>query len=379
MAVIGAGVLGASIAGNLARLGHTVTLIEARGVGAGTTATSFAWINANQKTPRDYFELNAAGLAAHRRAAAEGKAAPWLHLTGHLQWAVGDAGQSALHAKDERLRAWGYAVRRLRRSEVRDLEPDLLLDRVDELSYYPDEGYVQPMLYLDHLVRLGEELGVRLRTGSAVVDFEGAGGRLHAVRMASGDVATADVFVSCCGRWTPEVTARAGASIALVPVERGSPAVGLLGATAPVATRLRRVVTSPQLNMRPDGDGRILLQAHDLEETVEPAAPRRIGSPQAAELLRRAGRLLRHFDGAYLESLRIGVRPLPVDGRSVIGWAPQVEGLYVVVTHSGITLAPVIGELAAREVGGGAHEPLLGPFRPSRFTSDTGDRADCRR
>src|SRR5262249_59944955 len=91
-----------------------------------------------------YFELNAAGLAAHRRAAAEGKAAPWLHLTGHLQWAVGDAGQSALHAKDERLRAWGYAVRRLRRSEVPGLEPDLLLDGVDEVSYYPTKATFSP-------------------------------------------------------------------------------------------------------------------------------------------------------------------------------------------------------------------------------------------
>src|SRR5262249_3821116 len=268
VAVIGAGVLGASIAGNLARLGHTVTLIEARGVGAGTTATSFAWINANQKTPRDYFELNAAGLAAHRRAAAEGKAAPWLHLTGHLQWAVGDAGQSGLHAKDERLRAWGYAVRRLRRSEVRDLEPDLLLDRVDELSYYPDEGYVQPMLYLDHLVRLGEELGIRLRTGSAVVDFEGAGGRLHAVRMASGDVATADVFVSCCGRWTPEVAARAGASIAPVPVgglpgrwPAGRPGARRAQARAggPLAAAQHAAGwgrPNPAAGSRPGGDGR---------------------------------------------------------------------------------------------------------------------------
>jgi glycine/D-amino acid oxidase-like deaminating enzyme len=180
----------------------------------------------------------------------------------------------------------------------------------------------------------------------------------------------ADVFVSCCGRWTPEVAARAGVSIPLVPAETGSEAVGLLAAAAPGATRLRRVVSSPQLNLRPDGDGRILLQALDLDGTVRPEAPRGIDSPHGAELLRRAGRLLRDFRGAHLESLRVGVRALPVDGRSVVGWAPGVEGLYVVVTHSGITLAPVLGELAAREVGGGADEALLRPFRPSRFASD---------
>lgn len=371
MAVIGAGVLGASIAGHLARLGHTVTLIEASHVGAGTTATSFAWVNANQKTPRDYFELNVAGMAAHRQALAEGGAPPWLHLTGHLQWAAGGAGQAALDAKDERLRAWGYAVTRLRPADVRDLEPDLLLEGVDEVSYYREEGYLLPRLYLGHLVRVCEEAGVTLRTGSAVVGFDAAAGpRLRAARMASGDAVAADVFVSCCGRWTPEVAARAGVWIPLVPAETGSAAVGLLGTTAPVATRLRRVVSSSQLNLRPDGGGRILLQALGLDGTVQPEAPPGIDSPHGAELLRRAGRLLRHFDGAYLESMRVGVRALPVDGRSVVGWAPGVEGLYVVVTHSGITLAPVLGELAAREVAGGADEALLRPFRPSRFASD---------
>ncbi len=370
VAVIGAGVLGASIAGPLARLGHTVTLIEAANVGAGTTATSFAWINANQKTPRDYFELNLAGMAAHRKALAEGRAAPWLHLTGHLQWAAGPAGQAALDAKDERLRAWGYAVKRLRPADVHDLEPDLLLEGVDEVSYYREEGYLLPRLYLAHLVRVCEELGVRLRTGSAGVGFDAAAGRLRAARTTSGDVVAADVFVCSCGRWTPEVAARAGVSIPLVPAETGSAAVGLLATAAPRATRLRRVVSSPQLNLRPDGDGRLLLQALDLDETVRPEAPPGIDSPHSAELLRRAGLLLRDFGGAHLESLRVGVRALPVDARSVVGWAPGVEGLYVVVTHSGITLAPVLGELAAREVGGGADEALLRPFRPSRFASD---------
>ena len=365
--VIGAGVLGASIAGRLARRGHTVTLIEATTVGAGTTGTSFAWINANEKTPRDYFELNLAGMAAHRQALAGGRAAPWLHLAGRLQWAAGGAGQAALDAKDERLRAWGYAVTRLERTDVLNLEPDLLLEGVDEVSYYREEGYLLPQLYLGHLLRECQELGVMLRTGSAVVGFDCAGARLRAALLASGDAVTADVFVSCCGRWTPEVAARAGVSIPLVPAETGSAAVGLLGATAPVATRLQRVISSPQLNLRPDGGGQILLQALDLEATVQPESPPGLDSPLATELLRRARQLLRGFDGAYLESLRVGVRALPVDGRSVVGWAPGVEGLYVVVTHSGVTLAPVLGELAAREVGCGADEPLLRPFRPSRF------------
>ncbi|WP_154670726.1 hypothetical protein [Actinopolyspora erythraea] len=50
---------------------------------------------------------------------------------------------------------------------------------------------------------------------------------------------------------------------------------------------------------------------------------------------------------------------------SVIDPAPDDEHLYVIATHSGVTLGPVLGEIAAREVLGTRH-PLAEPFRPNR-------------
>jgi glycine/D-amino acid oxidase-like deaminating enzyme len=51
----------------------------------------------------------------------------------------------------------------------------------------------------------------------------------------------------------------------------------------------------------------------------------------------------------------------------VVGWAPGADRLYVVVTHSGMTLSLLLGELAANEITTGAEQPILGPFRPDRF------------
>ncbi|HVC82377.1 MAG TPA: hypothetical protein VNL35_17965 [Chloroflexota bacterium] len=51
-----------------------------------------------------------------------------------------------------------------------------------------------------------------------------------------------------------------------------------------------------------------------------------------------------------------------------MGWMPGIAGLYVIVTHSGVTLAPILAELATREVHGSS-EALLAPFRPDRFTA----------
>src|SRR5260370_20354690 len=62
--VIGAGVLGASVAAALASSGLRVTLLDPDQPGRATSRWSFAWLNSNDKTPRPYHDLNHAGIRA---------------------------------------------------------------------------------------------------------------------------------------------------------------------------------------------------------------------------------------------------------------------------------------------------------------------------
>ena len=84
--VVGAGVLGTSVAYRLARAGAKVTVLEATRVGGGTSGISFAWTNANNKTPRAYFDLNVAGMRAHAALKDEFGATPWWHDGGRVEW-----------------------------------------------------------------------------------------------------------------------------------------------------------------------------------------------------------------------------------------------------------------------------------------------------
>ena len=59
--VIGAGVMGASVAYRLAQGGAAVTVLEAARIGGGTSGISFAWTNAHRKPPKPYHDLNVAG------------------------------------------------------------------------------------------------------------------------------------------------------------------------------------------------------------------------------------------------------------------------------------------------------------------------------
>jgi glycine/D-amino acid oxidase-like deaminating enzyme len=93
--------------------------------------------------------------------------------------------------------------------------------------------------------------------------------------------------------------------------------------------------------------------------------------PLARELLARASEVVPGIGHTEPEAVRIGVRPIPADGLSAVGDVDGLAGYYVVVTHSGVTLAALLGRLAAQEILTGESIAMLAPFRPARLLLDS--------
>src|ERR1700739_4132361 len=89
--VAGAGIIGASIAYHLAKRGARVTLLEKEHPAAGTTKNSFAWLNASEKSPRSYYDLNLAGIAGWRRLELDLGASLPIQWGGGVQWCKPEA------------------------------------------------------------------------------------------------------------------------------------------------------------------------------------------------------------------------------------------------------------------------------------------------
>jgi glycine/D-amino acid oxidase-like deaminating enzyme len=70
---------------------------------------------------------------------------------------------------------------------------------------------------------------------------------------------------------------------------------------------------------------------------------------------------------ARVEATRVGVRPMPRDEKPIVGALPGLEGFYVVVSHSGVTLGPLWGRIATAELLDRALDARLAPYRPARF------------
>ena len=368
--VIGAGVLGASVAARLAGAGMRVTLLEADQPGHGTSRWSFAWVNSNDKGPRPYHDLNHAGLRAWAELAPDLDGAAWYRPAGHVELAADGAG---LAARVERLASWGYPARLIDAAEAAELEP-ALLPADQTAAWFPEEAYLLTEPLIARMVAHLTSQGGTVLTGEPgrVTALDTGPGHTPRVRTAAGAVIEADEVISCAGRWTPALAALAGApgTVPLVAWDTpGSPApelvvrVGAVTREAPV-----RLIHTPQLALRPHSGGLLHLEAPDtpVDLHTPEAELRRL----ASDLLNRARRTVRGLDQARVVAARVCVRPLPADEQSIVGRLPGAEWLYVAVTHSGVTLAAHLSRLIAAELVPGAPGTQLRPGAPGAAAAE---------
>ncbi|MFD2417213.1 NAD(P)/FAD-dependent oxidoreductase [Amycolatopsis pigmentata] len=367
IAIVGLGVVGASVARALALDGAEVTVFERRRPGGGTSGTSYGWINSHRKEPRSYHELNREGMAEHE--ALWGAGGDFYVRSGALEWAIDDAGRERLAANDAQLRDYGYPLEVITRERAAEIAGDVLIPPgVTEVSWYPGECYARPVALLARLWDEARDHGAILRCPVGVTGVEplANGARVHT---GVPEPERFDRVVLAAGRWTGELTRMVEPAIPMVAPEAPvSP--GFLAYTTPIAARVSCPVVAPQLNFRPDGGGRLLMQALDLNAQATAGERSRPGPTFTAEILDRLRSLLRGGEHARIERVDLGLRSLPADGHTVAG-LDDSGSVYILATHSGITLGPLLGKFAAREILHDEPVARLRDFRPQRFTGAT--------
>lgn len=373
IAVIGAGVLGLSVARSLAQQGAKVTVFERNHVGAGTSSTTFAWINSNGKSPESYHHLNAQAIAEHLRLQQERTTeGQWLRQTGTYEWATSASEQKRLQDRVSRLMKLHYPVKNLAPDELQRKIPEIRLDpHAGEIWQFPGECLLIPSAFMAWLVSELHVYKAELRTQSEVTDLIETNDSAE-IRLANGEHWQGDSIVIAAGRWSAELTALVGQQLAMIdPNQPDKIACGFLGYTRPVLTQLQANLITPGLNVRPEGGGRLLLQCPDLDSFANPANPATIDSYIGEEMLRRLRRVLSNMEAAQLERIAVGQRSRPADGLPGVGYLSDNRRIYLMVTHSGMTLAPLLGRLCAEEIISGQRSPLLSDFSPLRLLGKT--------
>ncbi|WP_394436000.1 NAD(P)/FAD-dependent oxidoreductase [Streptomyces sp. SGAir0957] len=370
--VIGAGVLGACVAHHLARQGARVVVLDEAGRPAsGTSGATFSADVTHLKTPYAYYRLNRQGAEEHRLLSATLEGPAWLHPAPVVQWAEGDAAHRALRERVLRARGWGHDCRLAPASALRDLAPavDPAACAADEIAVYDGTAWYDAPRFVRALLDAAVQDGAETHYGVAVTGLVRAGdGRVTGVT-AGPRSWRADTVVNCAGPAADRIAALAGVRLPLRQVP------GLLAESAPLpGPPLAAIVVAPGVDLRPTPEGGVLALSWEidarLDATADPRGPAALdGLPR--ELHRRARTVLPGLARTGIADARIGVRPIPADGLPLAGAVASAPGLYHLVSHSAVTLAPVLGRLAAREIVTGRPAAELAPYRPDRAVPDS--------
>jgi glycine/D-amino acid oxidase-like deaminating enzyme len=351
--IVGAGIMGASIAYHLSKRGANVTVLEKQRPGAGATEKSFAWINAFSKLPRSYYDLNLYGVAGWRRLSLE-IADLQVQWGGSVQWATAEEAD-AMRQNIARLEQWGYAAHAIDESEILKLLPGCVPGAATAACFAEQEGTVDPMQALGAVLKSAQKLGATVEYPCEVTGISVGGGRVRGVETTRGRI-EADFLVLAAGVDTPRLAAMLQMEVPL----KESP--GLLAHTAPAPRMLDRLAFAPGANIKQNPDGRIVTGS-DFGKASTLDTSKEFGE----KLLEKARRFLPRIKEAKLETVTLGHRVLPKDDHPIVGFARNYPNLYIAAMHSGITLSPLVGQVAAAEILDGTSVDLLKDYRPSRF------------
>ncbi len=338
--IVGAGVIGASIAYHLARAGARVDLFEnAPRPAEGVTGAAFGWINSIHGTPQDQaaFALLLQGLEDFERLALE---LPELLLParrGSFIWHEREEDTLALF---ERHTHAGSNVELVEPRKIGALEPSLR-QRPSLAVLSPRDIAVSPVHLTRVMLAAAEALGCVVHYQQSVSALIQTQGRLSGVVLPNGTW-EADCVILAAGPQTTMLAHSIGISL---EVDR-SPAVLLRYSCE--AQFIERIINTPVLEIRQQGDGMLLvaksLRAGMAEDNFQSV------SQKVRDVI------IDTFDvpsPIQFHSALVGHRPIAPNGLPLFGPAADVAGLHIVVGHPGVILAPLLGRLTSELITSG--------------------------
>lgn len=363
--VVGAGVVGLSIAWRLADAGRSVTVLERSEVGAGASlaATGMLAPAAEHEPGSDpLLPLALDSLARWPAFRDDLEAASGLDIDyrtqGTLVLAIGRDEVERLRFRHDLQTRSGIRARWLSGLEVREREP-MLRPAVTAGILCEDDHQVDPRKVMAALIRACRAAGVALVAPCPAQSLDWAGGQVRGVVTAQGRIAAGTVVLAS-GAWSGER--------GLLPPELALPVRPIKGQALAVKTTARtgtltHMVWTEQVHMAPKGDGDLIVGA-----TVEDCGFRAgLTAGGLYALLEGARRVLPGIEEMEIGAVWSGYRPTSDDDAPIVD--RLAPGLVVATGHhrNGYLLTPATADAVTALVDTGAVPDFARGFGLGRF------------
>lgn len=363
--VIGGGVMGCGIALRLAQAGVRTVVLE-RAIPGAEASSAAGGILAAQEEAEGAGPVAALSLASRARIPAlvdELRALTAIDVgyreTGCLRLCADDAQVAATEDRVAWQRAAGLRLAWVRGNRaLRELEPSID-ERWEVGLHFPDDHQLEPRAYVRALSQAAALAGATFVTGAYVRRVVHEGGRVVAVDVEGGRVATPRVVVAA-GSWTSLVDGLGLPPAAVRPM-RGQ--IAMLETRPPA---VRGTIFAPGGYLVGRADGRVLCGS-----TMELAGyDRSVTAGGLAHVLGLALSVIPGLARAPVVETWANFRPTTDDRRPILG-ASAVDGLFLATGHfrNGILLSPITAEIIRDLVVHGRSAHDVAPFAPDRVAS----------
>ena len=371
--VIGAGVIGSSVAYHLARLGCTkVLVLDRTQIGAGTTSQSSGILRTHYSVIENVRMAQASWKVFNDFANYLGDedAASGMVKCGYVIAAPDGPKLSPLHAALQAQQAQGIEVKFLGQKEAASLLPIARFDDAALIGYEPEAGFADAYLVATSFARTARRLGVKIMEGVEVHKLLLEGGKVAGVETSQGTFRSSTV-ISAQNIWATDIERWTGIASPVVP-ERHT----VLALEGPEAYTFKMPVYkdlgSPgMLYCRSYGGKQMLVSEGIVGETL-PTPDNEQGDISMDYMVEVGAQVAERFpsyETAGVASSWTGVYDVTPDWNPVLGRLPDVPGLVVGYGFSGhgFKLSPAVGLVLAQSALGLPTEVDIAPYALERF------------
>ncbi len=371
--IIGAGVMGASIAFQLSKKSNKrVTLIDQTPPLGGMSGRTFGQIRLHYSNAL-LLEMAMRGVQFFRNWQSEvGYGDPGYVQMGYLLIVV-EKQLDALQRNINLAQSLGIETHFVDPAQIKKIEPSLNIDGLVGGVHDPAGGYIDVTRIVLSFLSASQERGVQLMSGVRVDSIETKNGRAVGVRTSVGRIA-APMIINASGPWAGELLAPLDVDLPMEPRRLDT----MYLRQQPGRAQLGCCITDGNSNVaiRPDMGRDFLVGAYPKEMPLAQDPAEGNNAQGDAEHLVRirkslAERLPDFTDAVPVRSVS-GTYDITPDWHPILGWAPNVEGLYLVTGFSGhgLKLAPAVGEAVSSIVLEKHPEFDLAPVRLERFEEE---------
>jgi glycine oxidase len=360
--VIGAGVIGAAISYEMAARGASVTLLDSRGAGLGSTqAAAGMLVPYLEGFGRPLLPLATKSLEMYdafvERVSRDAGLGIGYHRTGSLQVITGDRPLDELRHIVSDARAAGLECELLDAHDARLAEPQLSPD-VSAALFMKSHGFVATASLSSALTAGAIKHGARVRVPARASRIEHRGGCMS-VDLEGDAPLTARHVVVAAGSWSGQIDLDGVRPLPVRPIR------GQLLQLASDARPLHHLVWGERCYLVPASAGAVLVGA-----TVEDVGfDERTTVAGVRDLLDGACDLIPQLWQATFVGARVGLRPATPDGMPIIGRSAKMAGLVYATGHyrNGVLLAPLTARAVADLILDNREDPLLAAAAPQRL------------